>query len=314
MATKMKRITPKQLEPGDVLLSCGKNALSQLIRKIGGGLYSHAAVWDGAYVIEATKKGVKRDPLSFELEEQWYVDAYRWRPVPPDGHVLGDPQYPYQPVTSASDKIATLGPRFAYDELLMAGLVIALSGLPADPLLRAAARVALSNLEWWIHTNIDQRHKRGMMCSEVVTTSYWRATPNPRYAIQIFVDAPRKVRLLAAAARSASRPAVRRRRAADDPSEREYDDLRQECARLLLPIVTRARRTPSRAPGAARPRAIARAILAEAGGPWVPLGSVTPHDLESSPSLKLVGRLSQQRLPIMPQTPTGILVNCLGVP
>ena len=56
--------SPPTLCPGDVLLSCGREALSQLICKVDGGMYSHAALWDGHKVVEATARGVVRRVIS----------------------------------------------------------------------------------------------------------------------------------------------------------------------------------------------------------------------------------------------------------
>ena len=70
------------LRPGDVLLSCGTEALSILISRLDGGDYSHSAVWDGAKAVDATPDGVVRHDLQHDMDEQWFIDAYRWHSPP----------------------------------------------------------------------------------------------------------------------------------------------------------------------------------------------------------------------------------------
>lgn len=290
MATQVRKITQDDLLPGDVLLSFGTGTLSDMIRILSGGLYSHAAVWDGENVIEATERGVKRDTLQFETTAQVYVDAYRWQPLPPEDHQLGDPAYPSRPVTDQAGAIAAAGPKFAYDELLMAAFVISVSDLPLGP-FRALAREVVWKLDAWVHKHVEGRKKRTMVCTEVVCTSFWQADPNPLYAINIQVGGSRAAQLVAAASRPSPRRAALVKGAIAAPSMSEDEELRRQCARLLLRAAGPSRRKRLRASVAA-PRAVAAGpVLEPAGGPGIPLGCVTPRDLQDSPNLKLVGRL-----------------------
>ena len=183
-------LDPSELRPGDVLLSCGDEALSELIRRLDGGDYSHAAVWDGKCAVDATEKGVVRRDLKKDTDAQWYVDAYRWhsRPPPID---LGEPSYPFQPVIARSDRIVDARTGFAYDELLLGALVIAVSKKPPDRWLRMAVRLLLSRVEQWVHEHIDARRGTiGMTCSETVAVSFDEAAP-PIYAIEVDLDRDR---------------------------------------------------------------------------------------------------------------------------
>jgi len=295
--------------------------LSQLIRKLTDGFYSHSAVWDGQnvadgeYVVEATARGVRSDTLDFETGEQWYVDAWRWKPHPPNGHNLGDlPDYPSQPVTDEADSIAKRGVQFAYDELLMAALVVVLSRLPTEPLMRAAIRIGLSALEDWIHSHITGG-KESMMCTAVVCTSFWEAPPNPKYAINISVDGSRAAQLLAAASQP-PRPQVPPGVSIAERTAADYEELRRQCARLLLEAAGPAQRELlRRTAGRPWPRTSGTGtVLEPAGGPWVPVSCVTPRDLQDSPNLDFVGRLSEKAMPEMPWTALGTLVRLLGMP
>ena len=75
----MPAISPSSLEAGDVLLSLGVGKLSDAIRQLDGGQYSHAAIWTGSQVLEATLPEVMTNPLERSLENhpRVYVDAYR---------------------------------------------------------------------------------------------------------------------------------------------------------------------------------------------------------------------------------------------
>jgi hypothetical protein len=65
------------LRPGDILLSLGKLVHARVIREISGGFYSHASIWTGDKVLEATIPRVhEEEPAKFE-ERCHFIDAYR---------------------------------------------------------------------------------------------------------------------------------------------------------------------------------------------------------------------------------------------
>src|SRR5260370_33801194 len=74
-------IPPQSLQAGDLLLSLGKGNLSEAIRALDGGRYSHAALWTGRGVIESTLPRVVEHDLAASLSQhpREYVDAYRFR-------------------------------------------------------------------------------------------------------------------------------------------------------------------------------------------------------------------------------------------
>ncbi|HEY4953707.1 MAG TPA: hypothetical protein VII02_02360, partial [Gemmatimonadaceae bacterium] len=194
------------LRTGDVLLSCGCEALSQLIRRLDGGDYSHAAVWDGKCAVDATENGVVRNNLSDDIKEQWYIDAYRWHSPTPGSTDLGDATYPWDPVIARSNRIVDARTKFAYDELLMGALVIALSKEPTDKWLRWSVRLLLSRVEEWVHEQISARRgTTAMTCSETVAVSFDEAEP-PKYTIEVKVDPARDYLILALASAGAPPP------------------------------------------------------------------------------------------------------------
>ncbi len=292
MSRSLPQITQDDLRPGDVLLSCGKQLESKLICAIAGGDYSHAGLWDGTRSIDASANGVHFNQLADVLAKQEYVDAYRWHGNPPPPHHLDEDGYPSAPVTYQADQIVKQGTAFAYDELLMAALVIAVSQKPTNPVIRALARVVLSKVDEWIHTHITGTKKRAMMCTQVVCTSYWEAKPNPQYAIYIKLGAARAANLVAV---SGPRPlrASHHDAALDDVSDDVYESVQAECARLVLQAGgPQLRRTVQGASQRVLALPGGGPIVTPAGGPLVPLGCVSPWDLETSPSLDPVGRLA----------------------
>ena len=289
-----------------MLLSFGsdKDWIDRLIRKLDDGIYSHAAVWDGTCVVEATLRGVRRSTLK-EEEHQSYIDAYRWQPTPPAGHVLGDTAYPYGPVTAQADKIADAGLGYSYSKLVLAALVIGVSKVPFDAPMRAFVRIVADGLAAWV-LDLKKKGKQGMTCTEVVSTTFWDASPDRRYAIDILVDGSRDIETIRAAAEG-----PRRARARQPVSHDERD--KRKCLDLFLQTAPGVRRAALTAWADAQSRALKFGPHAtKGGGPDVPLACVTPHDLQRSPDLKCVGRVSPPPGAALSDTTPADLSRLLG--
>ncbi|HST07773.1 MAG TPA: hypothetical protein VLJ83_06345 [Gemmatimonadaceae bacterium] len=267
------------LRPGDVLLSCGTEALSILISRLDGGDYSHSAVWDGAKAVDATINGFKRNNLEDDIREQWYLDAYRWHSPPPQSTDLGQPPYPYQPVIDRNDRIVEARTQFAYDELLMLALIVAVSKEPEDKWLRGAVRLLLSRAAEWVHEHIVARPgTSAMTCAESVAVSFDEAVP-PKYTMEVDIDRSRDYSTIAAA-----RPGTRVGLVARTFSS--YDVVRKKYAELVAEVAP------------ATVRGLRMAADAKSGvGTNLPPGCVTPRDLQTSPSLTKLGRMSPWKPP-----------------
>lgn len=278
---------PEKLLPGDVLLSCGKEALSILITRLDGGDYSHSAVWDGAFAVDATGDGFRRNTLQHDMKEQWFVDAYRWHSPPPEETDLGDGQYPARPVTDICDRIVDEGAAFAYDELFMAAVVIALSREPAEAWLRIAVRLLLGRVAAWVHEHITTRPgTTAMTCAESVARSFDEAEPNGKYEIDVKEDPRRDFRALVAAVQRTvdTQPT---------PPSSSYEALRRKYAELVI-NATQPDTKRDFQQIAAR---LDRTGVLMAAPEDLPPGSVTPHGLQTSPSLRKLGRLSEAATP-----------------
>jgi len=281
-------ISESDLLPGDVLLSYGGDAdlIDLVIRKLDDGIYSHAAVWDGKCVVEATLRGVRRSTLKEELTQQ-YVDVYRWQPTPPAGHELGDKTYPYQPVTEEADRIADAGLPYSYKKILLAALVIGISKAQVDPEMRAVVRRVLDELASWVLA-LEKDGKRGTTCTEVVSTTFWDAAADQRYAIDIIVDGSRDSETIRTVAEGPGGPGAK-------PPVSEDERNKQRCLELFLKAVPGVEREALLAWAAAHSSALTGGThRATRGGRKVPLSCVTPRDLQRSPNLKCVGRLRKR--------------------
>ncbi len=299
-------ITKTDLRPGDVLLSYGSDDwIDRLITKLDDGIYSHAAVWDGVCVVEATLRGVLRTTLEDE-ETQAYLDAYRWQSMPPDVHPLGEDGYPFPPVTQQADQIAAQGPKYSYHKLMLAAVVIAMSKLPATAERREAVRRVLSKIEAWIEEYIKP-DTRGMTCTEVVSTSYWKAVPQGKYAVNVRIDGSRDSQLVAAVAQLAQGAKVPR-------AASEYEELKRRCFTRFLQAARDVKPDQLTRFAAAHSRAFKgrQPIVVPAGGEDLPLALITPRDFQRSPDLKCIGRLPHRPGSASPDTTPDDLSRLLG--
>ncbi|HVH09469.1 MAG TPA: hypothetical protein VM736_06705 [Gemmatimonadales bacterium] len=268
-----------------MLLSYGSDSdwIDRVIVKLDDGIYSHAAVWDGECVVEATTRGVLRTTLEDE-ETQQYLDAYRWQPSPPNGHVLGDTDYPSEPVTHEADTIAASGAKYSYHKLMLAALVIGVSKVPPDPITRTFVRKVLNQFAKWVLA-LEKDGKRGMTCTEVVSTTFWDASPQRRYAINIRVDGSRDSEAIRAVAGGPRGQLARR-------AVSGYERDKRKCLALFLKGASSLSRDTLRRWGEAQADALKLGPrVTQGGGPDVPLACVTPRDLQRSPDLKCIGRL-----------------------
>jgi hypothetical protein len=292
------------LRPGDVLLSCGFDAISRLISKMDGGAYSHTAVWDGENVVEAITQGVGKFPLHEETDAQWYVDVYRWHTDTQPPHMMGEPEYPPDPVTKRAGEIAATKAKYAYDKLLMGAFLIWVSKQPDDVWLRKLIRLYGDDIERWINDHILNQDSRGITCTEVVCNSFWEAAPPPRlphdYKISIRIDGSRNFRGL-----SYLRAKLADNSASAPQSASEYDAIAMKFGLLYLRAMrfedaqfSNLENLQSRhADVAGTARGLGPTAVV---GDGVPPFFVSPRELQQSPNLVCIGRLSERIPPLEP--------------
>ncbi len=180
MAQENGHLHFKDLRPGDVLLCRGKGLISDLVVLFDGGTYSHAAIFDGEKVVQATLHGVVRDSID-SLSDEIFVDVYRFDK---DGHTLDSPGWPSRPVVSTADKFASEGIKYATDHLIILALLTLSRRIPLEPLEKKILRVILDHAAEFIFKLMDQG-KEPMVCSEVVFRSFKEAAPDDKYTLII---------------------------------------------------------------------------------------------------------------------------------
>lgn len=287
------KITVDDLLPGDVILSAGAinpanpnkkvppnqaymQLLDYLIKKLDGGDYTHTSLYvgkiNGAHqVVEATTEGVKLNPISVDVDAQVLVDAYRYQS--PDGHKLGDPGWPVDPILEQAH--ALVGGPYSYSELLM-GAVILLE-LVSTPqgagqlMVELAARQFEAELTKWIDS---LEGTTPMTCVQVATTSYYQAKAQPanKYGLQVKITGDREP----------PNPTP----TADAHEFKQLQGRLQAQFGRILP----GEEFPARAAGLAPPW-----VIVTAGSDAAPLGTSTPLDMETSPTLAIVGCLLDER-------------------
>lgn len=276
------RITPAQLQPGDVLLYYGTAFISYLIRLFDGGDYSHASVYDGTQVVEALDPGVVHDELAKSIASAKFVDVYRF--VAPGGHVLGDEAFPAKPVL---DRIAwyVANPRkYAYQDILLLALLASTRRIPVVswvPGLNLIIRNILDHAAE-VLSQIAAAGQQPVICSELVYRCYTEAAPPGKYQLTI-----RGADVLAAAQAATVQglltavPGVAA--AAAMPTADPLLPEKQLFLARYAAVKGTAPATATSLAGGWPTGAVSAAAVSE---------FVTPHDLELSPNLRKVGTLT----------------------
>jgi hypothetical protein len=282
------RIEAAALAPGDVLLSRGIGEISDLICAIDGGSYSHAGIWTGTSIVHATFEGIERDGLEAAVADRQYVDAFRYHR---DGAVLGSARWPVEPVLECAASF--VGGSYAYSDLLMLGLLIGYGRRPGIPALDSAVRKIGARLAERLDAWLERQTGHGsdgrpapMTCTELVGAAFYAAASDPAHAYAIEVVLPGRS------------PLPPRALSGPDPGAAEYERVAESVRQVLRRhgLALAAEANPTAASGdPPNPRALfdlTRPRRAIAGERALPLRTLTPRDLETSPTLTRVGRLA----------------------
>jgi hypothetical protein len=271
-----------------VLLSRGIGDLSDLICSVDGGSYSHAALWDGEHVVEATLGGIHANPLAHSLQALQYVDVYRYHR---DEHWLGECAWPAEPVVAHARTF--IGAKYAYADLLMAAVVISLGRRTSIPAMKLALRRFGAQAGNYLASklfpalNASSDAKDAMVCTEVVAAAYYHAPSIPvhRYALEVLVRG-----------RSANEGLGAVPRSEQATLEAEYLELSLQWRTYLRAGAPDLARDVDAAEEASCQEGLFGLTddrIVRAGDRALPLSCVTPRDLETSPSLKCLGRIPQ---------------------
>lgn len=265
-----------ELRPADILLSRGDSLIARAIVAADAGSYSHAAIWSGSNVIEATSAGISEVPLGYLRH------VYRRRE-------LDNPTATKVVEVARSQR----GGRYAYHELLLLGLLFAL-GIEVrapllDRLLEAIGGPPARELQRWLQDKShEQREPR--ICTELVASCYYQANSPLRVVARASRPSQRTQDLPRAGLRASVvySPPV-------DPSQMHEEELRS-AQRACLELLLKHRVVETSDPGVAlvgepqfSPRKVIAGAVAVDDRTGAPVGTVTPADLEFSPSLERVG-------------------------
>jgi len=261
------KVPRNSLQPGDVLLYHGVGLVSDLIRLFDGGPYSHAAVYDGANVLEAVAEGTVVDPVAQSVARARFVDVYRF--IASDGTPFGQAGCAAQPVLDRIQYYEQNHQRYGYEQILLLALLCAtrhpqqgtLSSLEAL-ILRKFLDQAAEVIARLIHAG-----KEPMICSELVYRCYTEAGAPYQIVIR-GADIPLKAAPAAAAPASAVDAAFQ-----------------AEAARFMLNYAVAKRHNVG------GPKFLAAKSPQEIATAAAVADFVTPRDLESSPNLQKVGTL-----------------------
>ncbi|MDR2112017.1 MAG: hypothetical protein LBQ62_02775 [Candidatus Accumulibacter sp.] len=265
------------LQAGDVLLSHGGGTISNVIRLIDGGHYSHASLYDGEEIIEAGPCCVVRTPLETGIQEQEYVDAYRFRSV--RGEALSSPGWPADPVIERAHHYLEKRARYANNPLYLLGALIFYKQ-SFDLFKRSFTRMEKSILQAMLEQVLDlfQRISNGsqvkpvVSCSELVYRSFHEARGR-RYSLiwdarDILRTGPRTIEVPRA------------------PVSQDGQALGAEYQHMLERLETLFQRINPSAP-----------LITDSGIAEIAPEIVGPRILERSPSLRLIGRLNIRKSP-----------------
>ncbi|QJD79602.1 hypothetical protein [Spirosoma rhododendri] len=254
-------------------MSAGSSWLDKLILLIDEGDYTHTTQYIGKVgnqhmVVEATTRGIVYESTDPDMTQD-LVDAYRY--VSPDGHQFGDPGWPVDPVLDVAKSF--VGGQYAYSELLLAAVAILASEMPNEQNLSIIVRLALDffehEFELWLNENAT---KTPMTCVQVATAAHWNAASDPanKYGLQVVLNDSRK-------------PPI--------SSDQSTQDMVQYQA-MRSRIISRVSSLYS-VPGVTRSQQSGLTVFA--GSDLLPLGSCTPRDMETSPTLQFIGCIQDNR-------------------
>ncbi|MBT8146143.1 MAG: hypothetical protein KJN90_04775 [Gammaproteobacteria bacterium] len=283
-----KPITISDLRPGDILGSCGTSTIDKIVTLVDQGDYSHISqcvdVVDGQqYVVESTMKGIKYDAVdAVDTKVQDLVDCYRY--TSKDGHHLGDEGWPVQPLVDVAKSYP--GGKYCWDLTLTMGLVILGSRVPEKNILKTIIRIGGGIIVAEIEKLIEKKEhvdKTPMTCVQVATSAYWQAktTPEHKYGLLIDIDDKRHP--------SKANPVNLLESGIKDLEAKAYLELRKEIEKLYRrhfgdEFVESILARLDAAPGP---------LIA--GSALLPLGTCSPTDIQTSPSLEFVGCLKDTR-------------------
>ncbi len=270
--TQVDEIAMSEVKAGDVLLSYGDGWISDAIRLVDGGSYSHGAFFTGESIVEAGLRGVVSTPLEKEVNAQNYVDVYRF--ISDNQMNFSPPDWPVEPVVQRANYYLEKGTTYADNQLYLVGMLVLIRKLPHNRIEKAVLRAIIAMVFKLFKRILEGKETKSVVCSELVYRSFYEAIPEKKYGLTIKGTlAPIAVQLDSL---------VENETLEASPPDKELDELLEQAEQMYWKI------NPELAPSKHEIHS-----LLKAGNPLVSAEMVSPHDLELSPNLELIGRIKK---------------------
>jgi hypothetical protein len=279
------RVSPSNVQEGDVLLSRGWGRLSSVICLLDGGAYSHSGICVGfdqdkmPLIVEATQKGVVANRLEDDQAVQRYIDLYRFKPDPKK--TLPPLNWPLTPVINKANQYLAIGTQYAYSQLLLMGILVMVRKAPAGELGQAKIRYWLAKFVEYFKALITS-NKEEVTCSELIYRCFYEAktTPPGKYGLTI---------------RGTIGPGGHLIKAFSVGSIPAHMKLDPETAKVFKEAATVLRKIkPNFNPSIKQITGRRSTIGIMAANPNVCADMVTPYDLQKSPNLVKVGEFKRK--------------------
>ena len=277
------RVSPSNVEEGDVVLSRGWGSLSSAICLLDGGAYSHSGICVGfdhdkmPLIVEATKKGVVANRLEADLAAQRYIDLYRFKPDPKK--TLPPPSWSLTPVINKANQYLAIGTQYAYSQLLLMGILVMVRRAPVGELGQAKIRYWLAR---FVKHYTALATSKEVTCSELIYRCFYEAktTPPGKYGLTI---------------RGTIGPGGHLIKAFSVGSIPAHMGLDPETAKVFNEAATVLRKIKPNFNPSIKQFAEKRSTIGiMAANPNVCADMVTPYDLQKSPNLEKIGEFKRK--------------------
>jgi predicted protein tyrosine phosphatase len=185
----MKNMKMDELKPGDVLLSYGNGKISDLVKQVGGGDYSHAAFFDGKRIIEAGSDGVISSTIEEDIKQQKYIDVYRFKSA--SDNTCEDPDWSLDPVIKQAHMYLNNKTYYADNQLYLLVVLITLRRKYLKNLADAIAFYVLLDEVFDLLKSKSDGKTKSVVCSEFVYRCFDEAEPN-KYGLTINIISKEK--------------------------------------------------------------------------------------------------------------------------
>ena len=259
-------VSDKEVKAGDVLLSYGKSCISEAIWYLDKGDYSHAGIFDGKNSVDMHKEGICVENLNLLNRRQSYIHVYRF--VSKEGKEMGEKGWPSTPVEKIIETYKKKKPEYDFPQLFMLAVLVILKRVPGDERLKKIIKELLIRLIEVIKKYIFPDGEERFVCSGLVYKCYEIARPKGKYRLGILDEAyPELVDMSDSFG-------------GDFPTDLEAQSV-DELLTILQHMYFRA--NDIKLTKSSDGLRFTEESMA---------GYVTPGDLQTSPNLKLIGRLS----------------------